>query len=157
MARRRLLRIALALFLLAAGLFIVYSIYDSCPIRYANANKIIAGMTRTQVEELLGCPPGDYSTGPLEHRVLDGGGKFVRWNDFQFLGAEGRSWDATAPSDAPGIGRFWHCAWRGDRGEIVVRFHPDTMLAVDTDLEYATARRIPPAYWRRIEEFFGWR
>jgi hypothetical protein len=157
MTNRRSRWIALASLALAAGLLIAYCAYDSCPIRYSNVAKITAGMTRAQVEELMGCPPGDYSTGPLEHPILNENGDVVRWNDFQFLGAEWEAWDGNAPSDAPGIGRFWLCTWRGDRGQISVCFHPDTMRVVETDSSYGVARRIPHPYWQRVEKFLGWR
>src|SRR5581483_10361327 len=43
----------------------------------ANCAAITENMTRQQLEVILGCPPGDYTTGPWEYAPADGGGLFI--------------------------------------------------------------------------------
>ena len=63
--RRRLLLVVLPLGLAVLVALGVYQMRDRGPIRYANLDKIAAGMSMAEVEKILGCPPGNYASGPL--------------------------------------------------------------------------------------------
>jgi hypothetical protein len=85
-----------------AGLFVVLLYWTQCqpdpdPIRYEEFSQIEDGMHRADVEQLLGCPPGNYRTGPVRRRVGEAmsGGR--------------------VPPDT------WH-TWKGDHGNINVGF-----------------------------------
>jgi outer membrane protein assembly factor BamE (lipoprotein component of BamABCDE complex) len=65
-------------------------------INRATASRITPGMTRLEVEALLGCPPGDYTT---------------------------RGWEGYSNShyNEP----YWGKSWVSDAGEILVDFDPE--------------------------------
>jgi hypothetical protein len=58
-----------------------------CQITYENYQRIRAGMTRTEVEALLGCRPGDYSGGPLV--TVSGGNCWWEDSDSRWIGNDG--------------------------------------------------------------------
>jgi hypothetical protein len=111
--------------------------HDSGGVTYENYKKITAGMTREQVEKLLGGPPGDYSIcGPV---VLICGGN--EW------------W---LPQDP---------RWIGDEGEIIVRFTDDGRVAAFFSLDTGSLSRAPMAVFVKgvqlrkpgvLDRFSGW-
>jgi hypothetical protein len=55
---------------------------DACPVTKAAYEKVKSGMTRSEVEAILGGPAGDYTTG--EHEMGPGGpthGRIFYWNE----------------------------------------------------------------------------
>lgn len=52
---------------IGVGLFVQTREPD--PIQYQNWNRVRLGMAMREVEDLLGCPPGVYITGPVEKFV----------------------------------------------------------------------------------------
>src|SRR5438270_255238 len=75
---------ALVFGLLIFGAFLAYQLRDCGPIRYENRNEIHEGMTLVEVEALLGCPSGDYKTGPV-HLRSDRADGTVHYGDPDFL------------------------------------------------------------------------
>jgi len=59
-----------------------------CSVTRSAHARIEPGMTRARVEAILGGPPGDYRTLPVESYLGSGGG--VSWDIWQ--GDEGESW-----------------------------------------------------------------
>jgi hypothetical protein len=81
------------------------------PIRYENVAKIKPGMTRIEIEGLLGCPPGDYVSRPVEHNMVT------------ILNADGtitKRWETL--NGHPGGGGDHYPEWRGHHGWIGVEF-----------------------------------
>ena len=62
MRRRKLIALAGLAVLVAAGAFVLWPRPDR--ITRANYDRIRMGMSRAEVEAILG-PPGDYTTGPV--------------------------------------------------------------------------------------------
>src|SRR5947209_5208858 len=95
---------AAAALLFVAGCVIVLCLpRPECPVHSASAARVIPGMTRAEVEAILGGPPGDY-------RV--------------------RSRAVTIDvALAPVPGRVLE-KWRGDAGIALVQFGPDGRVAV---------------------------
>jgi hypothetical protein len=55
--------------LLAIGLFLFWPL--SSQVTRENFERIRTGMSRAEVEAILGGPPGDYTTGPTEKDLLE--------------------------------------------------------------------------------------
>jgi hypothetical protein len=135
-------RLWLGIFLLALfviGGFTAYCLYDPSPIRYANFEQIQNGMTRADVEVLLGCPAGDYSTGPVE---------------FEFGFGDGQSFhleQTCLPELGDMQGGTW-VQWFGDRGSINVSFDDDGKVQRKNR---HIGRRVRPAWMRWLEQKLG--
>ena len=62
MRKRRLISLGIAACLVVVG-FALLTLLAKCPVTRENGEKIETGMTKQQVEALLGGPAGDYSGG----------------------------------------------------------------------------------------------
>jgi hypothetical protein len=65
-ARRKLIRTGVCAGLLVLGAWGLFQYLHYDPIRYENFSKIQNGMKLAEVEELLGCPQGDYATREID-------------------------------------------------------------------------------------------
>ena len=139
--RRRYLWLAvLAIGLLSLIAVLLYQPWDRGPIRYENFERIHEGMPRDEVEALLGCRHGDYTTGPvhLKATLLDGHKQYTRaafselWPGEQELGTLE--------------------LWYGDRGLIGVTFEADKSVLRK---EFWPGRRLPSDWWLFLEWRLG--
>ena len=124
MTRRRLLLFGVPLALVAIGVS-GWLLYPTTAITRENAAKIQDGMTRRQVEAILGGPPRDETTGPIlpEDDSLDGWGLFM-------LMMEPKKHPTTARQP---------CYWFSDHVTVMVYFHNDGHM--DFHMELAMRRR----------------
>jgi hypothetical protein len=97
--RRALFIAILTLLLIAAA--VAYRLWTRCPIRYDNFDQIANGMHLSEVEKLLGCPPGDYRPGEMELAIID--------VEFPIENEETR--------------------WQGDQGDLMI-FHDHNKIVV---------------------------
>jgi hypothetical protein len=72
-----------------------------------NYARITAGMTRRDVETVLGGPPGDYRSGPTERASLP--------LDIEML----------VENDALNVSDLFDDEWEGDTAAVMVHFRPD--------------------------------
>ena len=129
-------------FLVASSLW-VYFRSNHGPIRYENFEKIQEGMTRDEVEELLGCAPGDYTTGPVDFSNGRQRG-FVLGVDMSF---------GTILVYEIDLRRLpVRAVWEGDRGTITVTFDSDGKVQ---DQAYTKGRPLPPRWWLWFERALG--
>jgi hypothetical protein len=128
--------------LIVVGYYVCESIDDG-PIRYRNFEKIQEGMTLANVEDLLGCPPGNYTTGRLYMKVVQKDGS----NSYQPMIAIGlHSYGITDP----GLGA-WH-GWHGDRGQITVVVDEEGKVS---RADYCVGQRLPPDWRLALERKLG--
>ena len=125
------------LILVAVG---VHQARDRGPIRYANLDKIEGGMSMAEVEELLGCPPGNYASGPMQRKLVAADGESV-WVSMDFSQSEFL---------AKRGGTIF--VWFGDRGEISVEFDEESKVI---GKEHYRGRRVPAAWWQYLEQALG--
>ena len=94
----------------------------------------------TEVEELLGCPPGDHTTGPTQMRLqlADGEQAYIA---AQFAGTPIRA-----------LVGGTYVVWHGDRGIVVVLFNEEGKAQ---RAAFCAARRAPPDWWRSIMKGLG--
>jgi hypothetical protein len=113
--RRRTLLVALAglAVVVAAGTVVLWPREDR--LNEANFARITPGMSRAEVEAILG-PAGDYSSGPLEFTLAL----------FSFTGGTRPTRDYEPPSrrDFFGDGLVDIVEWRTDKWLIVIYFSP---------------------------------
>jgi hypothetical protein len=67
---RKLLIGVLAVGLVLAGALFALVMPRHCPVNRAACGRIKEGMTRAEVEKILGGPPGDYRTRPESNNLL---------------------------------------------------------------------------------------
>jgi hypothetical protein len=79
-----LLAVALTLF----GAVLPLVLPRHCPVNKAACERIEVGMTKREVEKILGGPPGDYRTRPVLGDIGSGGG--IDWT--MWIGDEGDAW-----------------------------------------------------------------
>ncbi len=139
--RRRFLWLAiLVLGSLSLIAVLLYQPWDRGPIRYKNFERIQDGMTQDEVEALLGCRPGDHSTGPvhLKNTLLDGHKQYTR-----------AAFSELCPGEQqPGRLELWY----GDRGVIAVTFGADKAVL---GKEFVRGRHLPPDWWLFLEWRLG--
>ena len=140
--RRRYLWLAvLALGLLSLSAVLLYQPWDRGPIGYENFEHIQEGMTKDEVEALLGCRHGDHSTGTVQlHFALKDGS-----SSYQTV-----AFPAEENDEVPPFGT-WKM-WYGDGGLIAVSFGVDKKVL---DKEFLRGRRLPPDWWLFIERCLG--
>jgi hypothetical protein len=143
--KRRCFRVfvcGLALGLLALAGWWLLGGWQRGPIRYENFERIALGMTEAEVALLLGCAPGDYSTGTvhLKIKLADGTDAWQeeRFEDFDVV-------------DADGAARR-HLLWFGDRGMIGVMLDREGRVC---DKGFERGRRLPPDWWLALERLVG--
>lgn len=126
--RGKFIWLGFLLAILTLSALTLYCVYAACPIRYQNFDRIQEGMTRAEVETLLGCPPGDHTTGPVEFDSDDMGILIIALDMRQ--------------------GR-WLKEWDGDQGNIMVSFDDEDVV----QWKYLLPGRRPrPAWWRWLQE-----
>lgn len=113
---------------------------DPGPIRYANLDRIQAGMSMADVEKLLGCPPGNYASGPLQRKLVAADGESA-YISIDFL-----------QSESPAMRGGTIFVWLGERGEISVEFDHEKKVI---GKEHHKGRRVPAAWWRYLEQKLG--
>jgi hypothetical protein len=115
---------------------------NRCPIRYENFDKIQRGMSKAEVEAILGCEPGNYSTGPVHAKFTraDGSTDFFAFNSPESSGHH--DW----------VSEYWN-SWHGDRGYIQVEYDRQTNTV--TDMTFIPGRRIPSEWWMFMERNLG--
>jgi hypothetical protein len=88
MRRRKLLLVlaGLAVVFCAAGAFLLW--VQPSSVTRENCDRIKAGMSRAEVEAILG-PPGDYTTGPRVQIIMESGGLEMHRPDRTWNGDEG--------------------------------------------------------------------
>jgi hypothetical protein len=74
---RKALLAGVPLLLVLAGALVLLRPPGPCPVTRGAYERIEPGMSRTEVEEILGGPPGDYRTRPT--RVEEGPGSGFTW------------------------------------------------------------------------------
>jgi hypothetical protein len=118
----------------------IYQTRDRGRIRYENLDKIAAGMSMAEVERILGCPPGNYASGPLQQKLVAADGESVYISlDF-------------SRSEFPAMRGGTIFVWLGDRGEIGVEFDEEGTVI---GKEYHKGRRVPAAWWQYLEKKLG--
>jgi hypothetical protein len=126
---RSLLIGVLAAGLLLAGVLLALVTPRSCPVTRTRCARIETGMTRAQVDAILGVPPGDYRTHPgLSVSVASGG------------------WSMVSGSIE---------SWTGNEGELAVCFHGGVVVMSDfTPVEPVKIGPIELVRWRleRLKE-----
>ena len=134
-----------------AGLAVVIAVLTSAllpqPNRVTAANicRIHKGMTRNEVEAILGSP-GDYSTGPIVYEMpaLGGGIDWVESED-AFDGLKHFQIDAR---------------WAGDEGTIAVNYEfnqPPTVCIVDAAIHKRKPQRLLDNFvWRAKRQWHRW-
>lgn len=90
-------------------------------------DRIAVGMTFTEVEQLVGRPPGSYATDPMDAM------QFWQTNP-----------DRTATGERI-------CSWLFDDGYILVRFDRDDRVGIKT-----WEANGPPTFWDRVCGWVGW-
>ena len=114
--------------------------WDRGPIQYGNFECVRPGMTKAEVIQLLGCLPGDHSTGKVHLK-----GKLPDGTDAYFPAS---IQDFEEPTE-----REMTCIWLGDRGAIAVTF--DVLADRVCEKDYVEGRRLPGRWWLAIERFLG--
>ncbi len=136
---RRKLRWVVAVGLVVLAGFVGFAAWPR-PIRVTreNCGRVRQGMTRAEVEALLG-PPGDYRTGPVD---WDGG--FVPLK----LAPITMPWE-TSDNDA---------RWAGDSAYIAVRFDPDGRVGSWYVVRTSKAAQSPlgDLLWRLQRQWHRW-
>jgi hypothetical protein len=99
-----------AFFLVLVGILVTLLLPRPSRVTRENSERIKEGMSRAEVEEILGGPPGDYRTKPTN---LDR--------------------DAVARAI---LSVFFNAEWCGDEGEVWVSFGPDDKVR---DMSFAEA------------------
>lgn len=139
--RRQYLCVVVVLSGLLAGAFWLAQLWERSPIRYESFARIQVGMSKVEVVQLLGCPPGNHSTGQVhvKGKLLDGSSAYlpVVLQDFE---------------EAADAGEVM-CIWLGDHGAITVTF--DLLADSVCQKDYAEGRRLPGMWWLAIERFLG--
>ena len=79
MKRKRTLLASLALLAVAAISILAYRHYQRDPIRCENFQYLKPGMTKAEVEALVGCAPGDYRTKEIVRGP--GGGIIIHFSE----------------------------------------------------------------------------
>lgn len=110
------------LFAIASGRAVSLFADQKGPIRYENFERIKDGMTKAEVEALLGCSPGDYRTGKV---------RFVDLPPKSFHGLP----------RCNGLTPTFNM-WEGDQGDIIVTFTRDNKVAGST--KYWRGVRLSP-------------
>jgi hypothetical protein len=124
---RKPLLAGLAVLLVLVGILVPLVMPRPSRVTRANYERIEMGMTQAQVEEILGGPPGDYSTVPTDYHA---GGPMDIVVDMEELKA------------APKSGLHQDGSWFGDEGNVSVgyldgkalckTFTPTEPVAVET-------------------------
>lgn len=134
--------VATILGLLVLFVFSFRHLWARSPIHYENFNQIVQGMTKAEVVRLLGCSPGNHSTGQVHivDRFPDGMNAYfpVVLPDYEVTtdGEQGKTY-----------------IWLGDHGVIAVTFGlPDDRVCRKG---YVEGRRLPCTWWPRIEHLLG--
>jgi len=78
---RKPLLAGVAVFLVLVGTLFPVLLPRPSPVTFTNYERISTGMTRAEVEQILGGPPGDYRTRPVLTLLPSGGG--LRWAVWQ--------------------------------------------------------------------------
>jgi len=126
MTRKRLAFAVACLLLALIVPFGRYLYFNRDPIRYENLEHLRLGMTKAEVEELIGCPPGDYRTGEV---IQIKSGVLVAWTNSKSI-------------------------WSGDQAEIHVfwdeneQFYMRDGIAVDRVGLMTKWRRFLPSMFR---------
>jgi predicted ribosomally synthesized peptide with SipW-like signal peptide len=119
MGRRKLLLALAGLVLLAVGTFALWSQSNQSRITRKTYDRLHEGMSRTEVETILG-PPGDYRTVPTEV-IADQDGIFGLFPGGDYsLPAPGK-WETEIESS---LIRGW---WQGDEGQIIIICTPEVV------------------------------
>jgi hypothetical protein len=139
MKRRLLVGVALAACLAVGGLLVLLPLTVESKINPTQIQAVAVGMTRTEVEQLLGGPPRNECTGPVDIWVRRDGGLRSAGID------PGQAGIRFFPEAAPGA----EAVWVGDEGLIAVRFgldgrvqekHVSNVIVVDSPRRsFATA------------------
>jgi hypothetical protein len=143
MNRRRWWFGGLALGLFVLGVLFAYQALNSGPIRYENFDNVREGMTEDEVEAVLGCRHGDYTTGTVHVKRPYPDGMMAYW-PMPIHELE------RADRDVPPFGT-WHM-WYGDHGLIAVSFNAENKVIRKKQLH---GRRLPPDWWHWLEWRFG--
>ena len=133
-------------FALAALIIVGYYVYESIdhgPIHYRNFEKIQECMTLANVEDLLGCPPGNYATGRLYMKVVQNDGS-ISYRPMIGIGLH--SYGITDP----GLGAWYR--WHGDRGQITVVVDEEGKVF---RADYCVGQRLPPSWRLALERKLG--
>jgi SmpA / OmlA family len=102
--RRWFLLVPLAIVLVLVGVLLPVLFPRPSKVTRENCERIQVGMTRVQVEEILGGPAGDYRSGPTNmDTVILAGGIYGRVGD-------GSGDDAEI------------CGWTGDEASVTIQF-----------------------------------
>ena len=109
MKRKRLFIIVICLLMGTpiVGAMLMYQLRDRGPVPLHRFNEIHDGMTRGDVQALLGCPPGNYATRKVIYRRVGDDGNIT-------LGQFAQNWD--------GSGFENESFWASDHGLISVTF-----------------------------------
>ena len=134
MRKRLLLAIAVLVALGVASAFpALWTMRSSSGITKANAAKIQRGMTSGEVEQLLGCPPGNYRTGTvkLDWRVQSTALEDVIYADH---------------------GQFHLEYWEGNAGSLWVCFDDEREVV---ESEFTPAKRPGAGFMDHFWEWLG--
>jgi hypothetical protein len=143
----------------AAGVVVLWPSRDR--ITQANFDRILEGMTRAEVEAILG-PPGDYRTICTETTCALDQPVYLESDLNQYAAGEGRGgyWPLDdSPSDAPGqpAHTSFYGTWFGNDGYINVQFVSD---AVDYKAFYHSVRKeltpLGNLLWRLKRQWRRW-
>jgi hypothetical protein len=147
--RKRLWLGGLVFGLLILGGLFVFQPWSRGPLRYDNFERIQKGMTKAKVLELLGCAPGDYSTGPvhLKLRFADGSVHYIRASFDVF------EYEQDETAQVPALTPARTSLWFGDRGMLLVVFDSESGFVVAKQCR--SGRRLPPDWWLAIERRLG--
>lgn len=116
---------------ISIGLAITAYVWYRSPISYRNFDSIEVGMTRGEVVKLLGCEPGDYTSGEMSYPSLNCTG-------------------ILPPSQAI-------LRWEGDQGFVVVYLDGDDRVVAKLRLPGERSRwRNPNSPWWRFMHFIGY-
>jgi hypothetical protein len=147
MRRRTLFVVVAGLAVVSAAVVIV--LWPSQPHRITkeNCDRIHAGMTRAEVESILG-PPGEYTTGPIDYVLsLLAGDKPIVDGQQVFL-----TWGETADPS-----RFDDC-WSSDDQVLVLQFDFDGTVRLK--FSGPTARVVQSPFndllWRAKRQWHRW-
>jgi hypothetical protein len=144
---RKLVIVCLAVALLLGGALFALLRPCTCPVTAAAYERIEAGMTRAEVESILGGPPGDYRTCPGTRNRLPR----IRTRLIPIPPGDYRRRPCLPPRDDD------HDVWSGDEGEVHVWSCSGTVVdAIFFDSNPDDIGPVALATWRlgRLKEHF---
>jgi hypothetical protein len=118
--RRTALLVVAGIVLAALAIFVLC--FGPSRITRDNYNRIEEGMSRAEVEQILGGPPGDYRTHRTMHDENDPNTSCLGDVDALALGVHGYLDDLDGPPTIVG-------KWFGNEGHILIYFSPETVEA----------------------------